>query len=1287
MPKTLKITGNNLKLRYGWFPPIPDTENAANQYHGGADFFKNRGNFDVFRKILKENMGFDFEADPEDVGKRILFTSKLGRSAFGKYQKRMQEISRMPASQEKITEIQETAQELERALYHQMAKGRFVFIPLGETEPRQLRYNSTSGEFQISHPFAGMKEHQEISEQLLPKVNGKVITQKQERAPEIVDPGEFEEKIISKPKPPAAFKMKLRPMPEPEGILPIREKPEKPKELIDVSKSKSALIQEEYERILKASKVEEPVYKQTENAPVFRLNKPNPVKKPVPVTEDLKEPVKPAIEAEIEKVEAELKALKAPEFPYENYVRTTTSKPEEVEKPYEPVLELPDPPQPPEYIELQPPEPVFQHPTLPTFEIITPDWRPDDPPKVPDYPELPVEPEKPVLRERPVEPVKPSWFRRFFNWSLIDEYNTRHLSWEEDDRLWQEESRAMPQRLLDFEAQQKVVTEETNERLRRYQAEVRDYMKKFDKYNLQLAEYQRQVADLDAENDANYDDFKFKTEEYERVRKELGPKYDEDYAEFLKVHEAWEKQTEPQRLKNEAMEKEYKESASYKEYEQKKDWYYKNVKPYSFMHNEFDAIKENLRKDYEEKREKYDQFVREKTKYDEEVKWVNQFHNEKDFEINGKNPDYEENKDVRLSQKLLENAEVNAKHDKELKDFNLKKDILQQRYNELAADPEHVRYAKEKEAYDENERLKKPVIVKKPYEDPEEYKSIYDADYEGLKGPEKAELDAKLDNALKEEKQLLPSEYKKMVADEMKQSEENKNINDPDDSEYDEEFSADGNEALNYTFVDDLLMHNEDEPEAGQDDAQREPQEDEIKLSRYEYELQKYNEYEKDLKYYNLMEKRYQEKLSEWEKQYEANEEWNNNLESKKMDYKEYLEGFRKTAVHNVELTLEQNKIAQEDYEQDLKNWEEEKAKHDLAVRDAKNNYEWKLFQWKKEKEEYDKALNEHNQEEKDYETAVKIYNQRVEDYKKSYEDYLKQLSKFENDTEMNKVVDERNIKSEEDYNKLVEKHVQKVTAKNPDLKDYELNKLDYANGNLQWQMDLMYRKNPTLEKWQEEMKSEGALDKYFVNHARKENDYIKYKSKCKNIKEPDPVEQQNYEAQLSYETKYSNYPEDARPFLYLLDAEEEKLINVINRETNVDYEFYKNAATLIMYNKVVREELGKNNPNPLKPRAEEFSRYLDKEHRKTSLSLMRKDKILDKTLRNEFNENVKMTRGETKDYVNDFMKRALLRDDYKFRGMYHNRYENPKKTAITDPVTFKKHDPEVVQKKGAPTK
>ena len=100
MPKRLNITANNLKLRHGWLPPIPDTEGSANLYHGGAEFFKDRKIYEFFHKILKENLGFNFEAEPEDVEKRIIITSKLGRAEFGKYKAKMKEISRMPDSQE-----------------------------------------------------------------------------------------------------------------------------------------------------------------------------------------------------------------------------------------------------------------------------------------------------------------------------------------------------------------------------------------------------------------------------------------------------------------------------------------------------------------------------------------------------------------------------------------------------------------------------------------------------------------------------------------------------------------------------------------------------------------------------------------------------------------------------------------------------------------------------------------------------------------------------------------------------------------------------------------------------------------------------------------------------------------------------------------------------------------------------------------------------------------------------------------------------------------------------------
>ena len=104
MPKKLNLTANNLRQRPGWFPPIDDVESKANVFHGDSKTYRDPKNMQYFHKILKENLGFDLEADPEDVKKRIIITSKTGQFAMDAYLKSMDEIRLKPDSPEKIEE-------------------------------------------------------------------------------------------------------------------------------------------------------------------------------------------------------------------------------------------------------------------------------------------------------------------------------------------------------------------------------------------------------------------------------------------------------------------------------------------------------------------------------------------------------------------------------------------------------------------------------------------------------------------------------------------------------------------------------------------------------------------------------------------------------------------------------------------------------------------------------------------------------------------------------------------------------------------------------------------------------------------------------------------------------------------------------------------------------------------------------------------------------------------------------------------------------------------------------
>ena len=163
MPKRTKLTANNLKQRPGWFPPIHDKPGTYGHIYGKEEFYKNdKAGKEYFHKIMKENFGFSLVADPEDVKKRIVLTSDVDRAAMDKYLRRMEEVSQMPDSPQKIEEYNFAAGEMEFNLYQMLSKGRLVFIPLGETEPRQLRFNPNAGEFQLSGEYKNLEEFSKL---------------------------------------------------------------------------------------------------------------------------------------------------------------------------------------------------------------------------------------------------------------------------------------------------------------------------------------------------------------------------------------------------------------------------------------------------------------------------------------------------------------------------------------------------------------------------------------------------------------------------------------------------------------------------------------------------------------------------------------------------------------------------------------------------------------------------------------------------------------------------------------------------------------------------------------------------------------------------------------------------------------------------------------------------------------------------------------------------------------------------------------------------------------------
>ena len=677
------------------------------------------------------------------------------------------------------------------------------------------------------------------------------------------------------------------------------------------------------------------------------------------------------------------------------------------------------------------------------------------------------------------------------------------------------------------------------------------------------------------------------------------------------------------------------------------------MKPFAFQYDKIQGIKDNLTKEYEENLAKYNAYLKDEEAYQKALEPVKEWIEADDRAKNGGKEDYEVNKESRLSERLAANEKANLDYDKELEDYKSKMESLYDVHNELINKPEHIQYVKDKKEYDRNEELKtKKVVVKKQV--PDDLGFDLNVNYDELTDEEKKKLGEKLDPILTSDKQPLLSE--KVVEDE-----NNEKV-----------IENDNYDALNYSVVEDELFGGPDEEGMQQEDNQEVKQqelgENQEEITLYEYELHRYEASQKDQKYYNLMKKRYDDKVKEFEQKKEETEEWNSILDFKVAEYDNRMQEFQMTAQNNVNQKLRTYNEDQVRYEKDHEVWKEEEKEYKQDKADAERDYSLAMFNWNNEKEAFDNKKAEYEQEVKEYENYVNVYNARVKEYKAAYEDYSKKLIQYNNDVKMNQIIEEKNAKYEEEYQKLVEENTIKKTAKDPELLDYNRSQQEYLTGSLQWGMVL--KDNATVSEWKNNMKSEQALDQYFVNHQRKINEYNNYKVKCKNTKEVDPIQKQNYEEQL----KYGKYPENARPFFKLLDMEDEKLDRVINHMGKKEFESFENfrdAATLKMYNKVVRDELTSTYKDPgFEPG--KFAQYLDPSYRSSALKSMRTDKPLVESLKKMHKDELKMANNIHQDIPSRFQD-LFGASSWKVTNVYSNRYENLKKDAI-DPITKKTH-------------
>ena len=1030
MPKKTNLTANNLIYRPGWFPPIPDTESKASEYHGVQEFYKNQQNKEYFHKVLKENFGFDLEADPEDVKKRMIITSKAGKFAMEDYLKSMEDISLMPDSPEKMNKYHQAAGALEGVLYQQLAKGRLIFIPLGETEPRQFRYNPNVGEFQLSGPLKSLDQYRKVDEEFLPRdKKNNIIYQKKEKLLKPENPGEFKGIPPQKPQPIGPFREYLRDMPVMGELKPLREEPLAPKDPQEGGKTKQELIDEEFKRI--SSDVVKPEHRELKSPiPRFVLKAPVKYEKPEPPRDDLMKPVIPSVEKEIEKVDDQLKSLKEPVFPSE-FKRVLLRKPDPVAEPYKPVLENPDPPDEPEYKAI-PNEPIFKHPLEPKISIELPKFTPREEPILPKSPVLTDYPEKQAIRPEPVEPERPGFFKRFFSSASVRQWEARHSEWETDHNAWLNES---SQANLDFAIRCAEVDRENNEKLQNYAAEVRAYVTEYELHKKEVEEYRKQVQDLEGINEERYDRFTQDKKDYEKVRKELGDQYDVDYQEFLEEHKKWEKTNQEIIKENERLKKEHENSPVYKKYVEDQKWYDTNMSAFAFDYKNLPTLKKQYMDEYENNLAKYKTYLQEEKAYQDAIKPVKEEIEADDKAKNGNNPDYEQNKEARINERLAANEKANLDYDKELKDYKEKLENLYDIRQTLIKSDTHVQYVAAQKAYERNEELRtRKVIVKK--QAPVQSDFDYNIDYDQLDEEGKIRLGEKLDPIINSDEQFLPSEKRfeeNSKAVSKKEDEKEKGAVEGDNEEI--SIDHDDNDALNYTFVEDEMMDSLKEGDIDSQENQANAEEkknpalkeDEEEISLYEYEVRRFEAYEKDQKYYDLMKKRYDEKKAEYDREKLENDKWNDSLEEKLMEYDQHINKLHEVAENNVSQRIEGYKNQKRRYDEDHSKWVEEEKDYKEKKNKLETEYVLDNHKWKKEKEEYDKKKAEYDEKLNEYGDEVKYYNRKVQEYNAEYKDYVEKKRKYEHDVKMNEIIEARNREYEQEYNKIAAAYEKKV--------------------------------------------------------------------------------------------------------------------------------------------------------------------------------------------------------------------------------------------------------------------
>ncbi|MCR4687871.1 MAG: hypothetical protein K5659_09905 [Lachnospiraceae bacterium] len=1204
MPKKSKLTANNVLESYGWVEPILEEKDG---FYGTKEDYSKEVGAD-FARILKENLGFDLEADSEDVNRRIIFTTEKGKKALDKYLEDMNDANAMPDCPQKVQKIEKAAKDMINILYEMLAKGRFVFIPLGESEPRQLRYDAKNKRFAVSVPLNSIDTN-ELNNKFVPRdEKGNVISYEVKENIKLDEP---EPVAMSMPQPPKEVKPFT--MLHPSTMKPFWKEPPKfrpcptePKDMLK-EKPREEWVKEEFERLKKEANYTEPQYIfDIPKEPVFLIKPPKEVKFPGAKKTGLVKPEKPAEQAEYEKIIDELDKdySEEPDFPEGFY--QMSPKPAPLFEVTEPVLDEPVAPDEPQYQALHD-EPKFKYMFEPTFMIEVPEWHPTmERPVEPKPPVMPKYPKKPVLRKKPDNrPVEPSMAYRFFHWGAMSRYNQAKADYDKNLANWEEERKDYQQMLSSYEMVVEIVNQQAKEALEKYNREMKDYIGQMTEYNNQLEQYKSQVEDLDAINTKNYEEYVNNKKLYDQQREELGAEYDAELQRFNERHAKWEQENAEIIQANKALEEQYLNSPEYKKYEVKAKWYNDNIKPYELDHNKIEEVKKKHADKYKEDLKKLEELKEAHKAYEEELKPGKKLFEKQIRILHGDEPDYEQKKDGYMEEFIARNEKENVKYTEKLKAYNTNRNMLLNRKAVLVMDPTRLQYVKDLDEYElNNEKVQIDRSIKTQYDN--EVNKV-DLDYHEEKEPTKEEqekINKELDKAIMQGNINATSNMvtfkddengntvKKYYSDELKKEYEKLYGDEDVDEDYDLEENR-----MNYSFVDDDFT-------------------DLIEITKLEEQQIKYHQYLKDLKKFERLEKRHEQKHKEWEEEIKRIQHNNENYNAMSKQYDNHLDDLYKKASDIVDEKVKQNRTEMMNYPDEIKKWDRDKIQYNKSVYYEKIDYNSRSFKWYEYKEEYEEKEKLHNSQVKKYAEDLENYQNDIKTYTQLQEDYNRKLNKYKEDLVKYKQIEFENDANLKEYNNKKKEYIQKV-CKDPKLKDYYENKGQYFNGDIKWSYELQTGKK--VSNWRSKYSDDKKLDSYFNRHQRIIAEYGKFKNRANAVTKIDDQQQKMYEEHLAEKKKYARYTVAAKPLFKMIRLYYTQIEDEIDKVKVFNDKNYAELASMMMYMEVVESFIQKEydlcaNKADFDPC--EYMKYLEKDNMTKSIKAIRKDPVFMKEIK-----------------------------------------------------------------------